>query len=255
MGNTGYKKVLTLRKYVNGVATDHTKDNDSNSVDYVAPLFDPNFCAGPQATTTTTQAPVTTQAPATTTDPRLQHNDLIAIVLSSGPGDDCSVDPIDGKQDLIYVSLSDFGLDYGTPGPSDVYTGIVRSGLNDAALYAGKYYLNNANSRTIRFLEQATSNGIPIYQASEGYFHEDSLYFTEETIYPFVTTNNGVYTVSKDSLIDPGEASEPQYHIKAEIYYDHVTSRNRVYFEFCINEDYGPSGGGTGEGIDYAPDY
>lgn len=50
MANTGYKNWLTLRKYINGVATDETKTNDVSDPDYIAPVLDLTNCPTPSNT-------------------------------------------------------------------------------------------------------------------------------------------------------------------------------------------------------------
>lgn len=44
MANSGYKNWLTLKKYVNGVATEETKTNAPNDPDYIAPVLDTSIC-------------------------------------------------------------------------------------------------------------------------------------------------------------------------------------------------------------------
>jgi hypothetical protein len=44
MANSGYKNWLTLKKYVNGVATTETKTNATGDADYIAPVLDTNAC-------------------------------------------------------------------------------------------------------------------------------------------------------------------------------------------------------------------
>ena len=44
MANSGYKNWLTLKKYVNGVATSETKANTSGDADYIAPVLDEAAC-------------------------------------------------------------------------------------------------------------------------------------------------------------------------------------------------------------------
>ena len=68
--NTGLKVVLTLRKYVDGQATNETKVNASNDPDYIAPYIDATACPinDPTPTTTTsTTTTTTTLAPGETT--------------------------------------------------------------------------------------------------------------------------------------------------------------------------------------------
>jgi hypothetical protein len=44
MANTGYKNWLTLKKYINGVATEETKANSVSDPDYIAPVLDLTTC-------------------------------------------------------------------------------------------------------------------------------------------------------------------------------------------------------------------
>jgi hypothetical protein len=88
MANTGTKVVLTLRKYVNGVATDETKVNSAGDPDYIAPYEDLVDCpVGGEQTTTTTAAP-TTAAPTTTTTTVQQNfeNQYLTANCSSDTG-------------------------------------------------------------------------------------------------------------------------------------------------------------------------
>ena len=64
MANTGIKTVLTLRKYVDGVATSEVKINDPADPDYIAPYEDLVDCPVTGGTPPTTDAP-TTAAPTT----------------------------------------------------------------------------------------------------------------------------------------------------------------------------------------------
>ena len=70
MANTGIKTVLTLRKYVDGVATNETKVNDPSDPDYIAPYEDlvdcPTAASTTQAPTTATTG--TTQSTTATTE-------------------------------------------------------------------------------------------------------------------------------------------------------------------------------------------
>ena len=62
--NSGIKRVLTLRKYINGQATSETKQNLPSDPDYIADYEDLVDCPIGQGTTTTT---TTTLAPGETT--------------------------------------------------------------------------------------------------------------------------------------------------------------------------------------------
>lgn len=75
MANTGTKVVLTLRKYVNGEATNETKVNSPSDPDYIAPYQDLVDCPiGGEQTTTTTAATTTSTTAATTTSTTIQQN-------------------------------------------------------------------------------------------------------------------------------------------------------------------------------------
>ena len=64
MANTGTKVVLTLRKYVDGVATSETKINSPGDPDYIAPYQDLVDCPiGDNQTTAAPTAAPTTEAP------------------------------------------------------------------------------------------------------------------------------------------------------------------------------------------------
>ena len=57
MANSGYKNWLTLKKYVNGVATSETKTNASSDPNYIAPVLDTENCP-----TTSNTCPTVTSA-------------------------------------------------------------------------------------------------------------------------------------------------------------------------------------------------
>jgi hypothetical protein len=57
MANTGIKTVLTLRKYVDGIATSETKANTSGDADYIAPYEDLVDCPISNTTAPTTAPP------------------------------------------------------------------------------------------------------------------------------------------------------------------------------------------------------
>ena len=67
MANTGIKTVLTLRKYVDGVATNETKVNDPSDPDYIAPYEDLVDCPTVASTTATTGTTQSTTATTGTT--------------------------------------------------------------------------------------------------------------------------------------------------------------------------------------------
>ena len=89
MANTGIKTVLTLRKYVNGIATDEVKTNSPSDPDYIAPYEDLVDCPiGLDPTTTTSTTTTTTEAPTTTTTTAQQNfeSQYISANCSSSTG-------------------------------------------------------------------------------------------------------------------------------------------------------------------------
>ena len=68
MANTGIKTVLTLRKYVDGVATNETKVNDPSDPDYITPYEDLVDCPTIASTTATTATTASTQSTTATTE-------------------------------------------------------------------------------------------------------------------------------------------------------------------------------------------
>lgn len=90
MPNTGIKKVLTLRKYVNGVATSITKPNTVGMPDYIAPYQDNISCPIPGASTSTTTTTTTESNNTTTTTTiasSVSYNNATSISVSNNlPG-------------------------------------------------------------------------------------------------------------------------------------------------------------------------
>lgn len=88
MANTGIKNVLTLRKYVNGVATDEVKSNTVGDPDYIAPYEDLLDCPVliTTTTTTTTASPPVETTTTTTEQPVFQNQSLSANCSSSTGG-------------------------------------------------------------------------------------------------------------------------------------------------------------------------
>ena len=131
MANTGTKVVLTLRKYVNGVATDETKVNSAGDPDYIAPYQDLVDCpiGGEQTTSTTTTAAPTTAAPTTTTTTIQQNfvNQYLSANCSSNTGgtiiDGGNTYSINATQNFTVPTTGNFDLILTanfTAGPSSV---------------------------------------------------------------------------------------------------------------------------------------
>ena len=302
MGNTGYKKVLTLRKYINGVSTDDTKVNDKDSEDYVEPIWDPTFCTGQGGQVQTTK-PTFTCADANFTIPsgtfgsstvglgsvsagtlrtvlpteyqlgnftyRAQIDvpdgyqnsgkvitcesaaigttsaqeavgTLIAVHLTGGVGATCASALNASVSQTVYLKLADL---------QEVFRGETVNrgvGLGNQAYgsyFDGKWVLDNSSKGAGDYL--ADTSEYLIYEPTEGIVSEQSVSDTESYVYPFVSTNNGSYMVSKKSLMDPGDGQDPDWYFLAYIAYSVQAQRNTIYFEWCQGNVEG-SGGGVG---------
>lgn len=86
MANTGIKNVLTLRKYVNGVATSEVKNNTVGDPDYIAPYEDLVACPISSTTTTTTTTTVALNTTTTTTTQAVFQNQSLSANCSSSTG-------------------------------------------------------------------------------------------------------------------------------------------------------------------------
>lgn len=84
MANSGYKNWLTLRKYINGVATTETKSNASSDPDYIAPLIDLSACAETPNTCPSVSSAIADQT-ATVGDANISIN--LANVFTGGDAD------------------------------------------------------------------------------------------------------------------------------------------------------------------------
>ena len=130
MANTGIKTVLTLRKYVNGIATEETKANSPGDPDYIAPYEDLVDCPiGVEPTTTTSTTTTTTQAPTTTTTTQQQNfvSQYLSANCSSNTGgnffDGVNTYSINASQDFTVPTTGNFNIVLTanfTTGPSSV---------------------------------------------------------------------------------------------------------------------------------------
>lgn len=104
MANTGIKNVLTLRKYINGVATSEVKPNEISDPDYIAPYEDLVSCPIGTTTTTTTTTAAPTTTTTTTTTIASSYNFYAGTSVSfsnSLPGEDPKTQFISGTVQVI----------------------------------------------------------------------------------------------------------------------------------------------------------
>lgn len=193
MAQSGFKKILTIRKYVDNVATDFTKTNVQGTEDYFAPQFDLGDCSSedPRATTTTTSAPSTTS---TTTSAQQAVGNIAAIACCTPRViDPASENLTSGAQKVCYVKVKEVG--------AKMYT-LVNSGNSETAIRRNKLVIDN----TIRNLYQlkTTISGY-IYGNDEGIIRDESVLSTRHTIDPTNQAEAGHYLISAVSILDPNE--------------------------------------------------
>lgn len=103
MANTGYKNWLTLKKYINGVATDETKANSVSDPDYIAPVLDLNSCpvasnTCPQVASAISDISVSVGASSTTID--------LTTVFSDADGDTLSFSATSSNSAGVDVAIN-----------------------------------------------------------------------------------------------------------------------------------------------------
>ena len=195
MAQSGFKKILTIKKYVDNVATNFTKTNVENTEDYFAPQFNLGDCASsdPRATTTTTtNAPGTTS---TTTSAQQAVGNIAAIAITGGK----VTDPASAlltrlSTNVVYVKAKEVG--------ATMYT-LVDSGNYANAIRRNKLVIDNSNLQNLYMLQKNISGYI--YSDTEGIIRENSMLSTSSTISPTDQNAEGDYLVSAVSLLDPGE--------------------------------------------------
>ena len=194
MAQSGFKKILTIRKYVDNVTTDFTKTNVENTEDYFAPQFNLGDCASDdsRATTTTTS---TTTSTTTTTSAQQAVGGIAAIVITGGKVQDPSLAQLKGNAtNLVYVKVKEVG--------ATMYT-LVNSGNNQNAVRKNKLLIDNTSIMNLYQLETNISGYI--YTETEGIIRDNSILSTDSTISPTNQSATGKYLVSAISLLDPGE--------------------------------------------------
>lgn len=156
MANTGIKTVLTLRKYVNGIATDEIKTNSPSDPDYIAPYEDLVDCPiGSEPTTTTSTTTTTTAAPTTTTTTAQQNfeSQSIPANCSSSTGgtivDGGTTYQVNATRTFIVPTTGNFDI---------ILTATFNYGLSSVSCYSRVYKSGDSISYT---QEVSVSSGTP----------------------------------------------------------------------------------------------
>lgn len=206
MANTGYKRVITLRKYVNGVATDRVKANHKGDEDYVAPIYDTTKC--PSTLTTTTAAPDATTT-TTTTSAVEAVGKIASVAFCSGSSADCDTTLTNSTQNIIYVRLDDLK---GT---------LVKSSSLAGSENKNKLVINNQRDNAKLHAED-TIKGY-CYNFDEGILDEYSQFAAAETIDATTSAGEGTYLVSAVSILDAGIDDESGTRVYAPEYAPKMT--------------------------------
>jgi len=194
MAQSGYKKILTIRKYVDNVATDFTKTNVVDTEDYFKPQYNLDDCASddPRAITTTTSTSTSTS---TTTSAQQAVGNIAAIAITGGK----VTDPASAlltrlSTNVVYVKAKEVG--------ATMYT-LVDSGNYPNAIRRNKLVIDNSSIQNLYMLQKNISGYI--YSDTEGIIRDNSILSTSSTISPTDQNAKGNYLVSAVSLLDPGE--------------------------------------------------
>ena len=174
MANTGIKTVLTLRKYVDGVATGETKVNDPGDPDYIAPYEDLVDCptAAPTTETPTTETPTTetptTETPTTETPP----NPITSFV--------------------IYGNSSSQGFNTADEACTGADTGITVYNDQDETTAEGAWI-----SATVLYSDSEATT----------IFNGQGKYFTDGVGYSFQVTSGG--TITTRAICEAAQGTDP----------------------------------------------
>lgn len=231
MAQSGFKKILTIKKYVDNVATDFTKTNVIGTEDYFAPQFDLGDCSSsdPRATTTTTS---TTTSTTTTTSAQQAVGDIAAIALCTDKVTDPSSETLRRLvSKILYVKVKE--------SDATMYT-LVNSGSGSDVLRRNKMVIDNSTLKNLYLLKKNISGYV--YADTEGVIREDSVLSISSSITPTDQSAVGNYLVSAISLLAPGEFEEDfqKYHPKHAPYLNLTwdASEGRLKFKIYYVELY-----------------
>lgn len=191
MANTGYKRVITLRKYVDGVATTSTKANHEGDEDYVANFYDADCILQGQTTTTSTTT-TTTAFPTTTTSSQEGVGKIAAIALCTHSNASC-VSPLTREVvNVIYIKIKSAD-DYFT-------TYLKKSSTAVGSLINERYVIDNAPD-SLQYLRGQSGF---CYNRDEGIVDEATVINSNATIDATTSAGAGDYLVSAISIMDAG---------------------------------------------------
>jgi hypothetical protein len=184
MANTGIKTVLTLRKYVDGVATNETKVNDPSDPDYIAPYEDLVDCptVAPTTAAPTTAAP-TTAAP-TTAAP------TTAAPTTAAPTTETPPNPITSF--VIYGNSSSQGFNTADEACTGADTGITVYNDQDKTTAEGAWI-----SATVLYSDSEATT----------IFNGQGKYFTDGVGYSFQVTSGG--TITTRAICEATQGTDP----------------------------------------------
>ena len=197
MAQSGFKKILTIRKYVDNVATDFTKTNVVDTEDYFKPQYNLDDCTSddPRAITTTTSTSTSTS---TTTSAQQAVGNIAAIAITGGKVTDPESALLTRlSTNVVYVKAKEVG--------ATMYT-LVDSGSFPNAIRRNKLVIDNSSLQNLYLLQKNISGYI--YSDTEGIIRDNSILSTSSTISPTDQNAAGSYLVSAVSLLDPGQYSE-----------------------------------------------
>lgn len=192
MSKTGFKRVLTLRKFVGGVSTPSTKTNDKDDQDYVADFYDATCLDAGQTTTSTTAAPTTAAPTTTTTSAQEAVGRIAAVALCTGSDGSCTSTLTRSGTNVVYIKIKD---------NSTLITNLVKSRQDVGSLRNGKYVFDNT-PRNLSFLDGGLSGYI--YNRDEGIVDDSSVINSPESIDATTNSGAGDYLISAISILDAG---------------------------------------------------
>jgi hypothetical protein len=229
MANTGYKRVITLRKYVDGVATTSTKANHEGDEDYVANFYDDSCIESGQATTTSTTTTSTTTS-TTTTSAQEGVGKIAAVALCTGSSGSCISPLTRDIQNVIYIKIKS---------DDDPSITFLRKGSYDVGSLRNQKYVIDNSPTNLKYLDGGMSGFC--YNRDEGIVDEATIINSNESIDATTPAGSGDYLVSAISILDAGSGEEaantyyPKNTPLFTLYYNPSESRMEWMISNCLN--------------------
>ena len=175
MSNTGFKAYTNLEQYYvdSGVATGTTKTNSISDPDYVAPVYDTNYCPLPSLSTTATPTvsitpsitptvtptvtPTISVTPSVTVSTSVPFSPSITPTISVTPT--VSITPsitpsASGNPALVYKYLADRYICTG--GNIDYFeTIVIQNNVSISPIEVGKYYFDYGNCAIFQIVTES----------------------------------------------------------------------------------------------------